>query len=646
MIIHYLHEAANKEIYHSKRVNNNDKANTIINKQKICDSIYINKMFVVADNYYSLNEWKKLDATLKKLQQISKINNDINSLAKVYRYLGLLYENKSLNDSAFYYYTKSQKIYFKINNLKQVCLLYQDQAMIQYYINNFSDSESLLVKALKVANRIDCQSEKYRIYISLGLNAREQENYDSALIYFDKALKIFEEKKVNFHKFHYEYCINNIAYIYLLKKDYALAKSLFLKGLNNKSIYLDPVIYTRLTDNLVVCNMHLRIFKNAKRTLSKTYNFRDSLNIAEGQNFNRLYLSQYYAAIKDTANAKRYAIDAYNLSQDYRAPNDMMMCLKHLSKIDPANALKYTSEYVKLSDSMHQQERETRNKFAKIAYETEEITQEKETAEKQKSIFLGIAITVTAFGLLLLIVIAQRNRQKELLHAQSQQRAKEEIYQLVQTQQSKIDEGRQIEKKRIARELHDGVMNRLASTRFNLHILNNKKDTETVDKCLPFIDGLHEIEKEIRNIAHDLNTEVFSDNDSFKNILMTFVEEQKNVLKPKLHADIDKTIRWEAIESNVKINIYRILQESLQNISKHADAENIFLSITNQKHFLMLEVHDDGQGFNASQKKGGIGLDNIKARAKECKAIFHVDSGKGNGTTILVSIPLNKKRKL
>lgn len=294
---------------------------------------------------------------------------------------------------------------------------------------------------------------------------------------------------------------------------------------------------------------------------------------------------------------------------------------------------------------MHQQERETRNKFAKIAYETEEITQEKDLAEKQKSIFLGIAITVTAFGLLLLVVITQRNRQKELVYTQEQQKAKEEIFQLIQTQQFKIDEGRQIEKKRIARDLHDGIMNKLASTRFNLDILNKKKDETTVQKCLPYIDGLQDIEKEIRNIAHDLNAEVFSEKDSFKRILMTFFEEQKNILKPKLHTEIDKTIKWESLESTVKINIYRILQEAFQNISKHANAENIFISITNKQDYLMLEIHDDGKGFSANNKTKGIGLQNIQARAKECRAIFHVDSDLDNGTTIIVSIPLNKTGK-
>jgi len=117
---------------------------------------------------------------------------------------------------------------------------------------------------------------------------------------------------------------------------------------------------------------------------------------------------------------------------------------------------------------------------------------------------------------------------------QDQQKANEEIYQLLQNQQNKMDEGRQLEKKRIAQDLHDGIMNRLASTRLNLHVIAENSETETIKKCLPFIDGIQEIEKEIRNIAHDLNSNVFSNKASFIGIIESFIEEQKKHFKQQL----------------------------------------------------------------------------------------------------------------
>src|SRR5690606_36066512 len=103
------------------------------------------------------------------------------------------------------------------------------------------------------------------------------------------------------------------------------------------------------------------------------------------------------------------------------------------------------------------------------------------------------------------------------------------IYHLISEQQNNISHGRQEEKKRIARELHDGVMNRLASTRLNLFILNKKRDDETIDKCLSLIDNIQDIEKEIRQVAHDLDSEIFSGNKSFNILLEALFDEVRSV---------------------------------------------------------------------------------------------------------------------
>ena len=86
----------------------------------------------------------------------------------------------------------------------------------------------------------------------------------------------------------------------------------------------------------------------------------------------------------------------------------MLKSLKQLSKVDPKNTLKYSQEYIRISDSMQLLERQTRNKFAKIAYETEEITKEKEEAVKRNWIISGIATgLLLILGLLFIIKIQQ-----------------------------------------------------------------------------------------------------------------------------------------------------------------------------------------------------------------------------------------------
>ncbi len=183
-------------------------------------------------------------------------------------------------------------------------------------------------------------------------------------------------------------------------------------------------------------------------------------------------------------------------------------------------------------------------------------------------------------------------------------------------------------------------MNRLASTRLNLHIIAEKPSLSNIKKCLPFIDGIQDIEKEIRNIAHDLNSNAFANKASFIAVVESFIKEQKSISSSKYHLEIDMSINWEQIEGYKKIHLFRILQEAIQNIEKHAQAKNVIVSILKTENQLLLEIFDDGNGFSLKRKKKGIGLQNIFSRAKCCNGKAEVKSKENEGTTVIVRIPI------
>jgi signal transduction histidine kinase len=186
-------------------------------------------------------------------------------------------------------------------------------------------------------------------------------------------------------------------------------------------------------------------------------------------------------------------------------------------------------------------------------------------------------------------------------------------------------------------------MNRLSSTRLNLHILNENATPEIIKKCLPFIAGIQDIEKEIRNISHDLNKDAIFNKVSFVAVLETFIEEQKPFFAGKCHLEIERNINWEWLSTFQKIHIFRMLQEAFQNIVRHAHAKNIIISILKNENQLLLEIFDDGIGFSLKQKKKGIGLQNIFSRAKQCRGKAEINSEVGTGTTIRITIPLSPK---
>lgn len=256
----------------------------------------------------------------------------------------------------------------------------------------------------------------------------------------------------------------------------------------------------------------------------------------------------------------------------------------------------------------------------------------------QNKLLFYITISLLAFGILLYIILSLRAKERVLLLKQKQQKANEEIYNLMLDQQIKINEVRNFEKDRIAKELHDGVMNKLASTRLNLYVLQRRRDDETIEKCITHINEIQNIEKEVRSIAHELNNEVFNNSNNFKSILEELIQEQNKLFPTQCNLEIEDEINWESIDTKIKMNIFRIIQEALNNINKYAKATQAEIKINFDNPTLLLVIEDNGVGFNVKKNKKGIGIRNMKERAIAIKGDLTVDSKKEHGTSIILKI--------
>jgi len=225
---------------------------------------------------------------------------------------------------------------------------------------------------------------------------------------------------------------------------------------------------------------------------------------------------------------------------------------------------------------------------------------------------------------------------------QQQQKANEDIYNLMISQQNTIETSRITEKKRVARELHDSVLGRMFGVRINLDSLNKINDEEGEQKRNNYLVELKNIEQDIRQISHDLNREKSELINNFVAIVENLFEEQKKTFSAKLVSNIDTEIAWESISNAVKINLYRIIQESLQNINKYANANTIKIELKKEFDNLFLEISDDGIGFNVKNAKKGIGLQNINYRTDECYGKLDIKSKKGEGTIVTVTVPIEQ----
>lgn len=207
-------------------------------------------------------------------------------------------------------------------------------------------------------------------------------------------------------------------------------------------------------------------------------------------------------------------------------------------------------------------------------------------------------------------------------------------------QQDKIEEGRKREKERISLELHDGILGRLFGTRLSLGSLNAKDDAGSKKIREQYINELQSIEEEVRNISHELGLDNFDKTTSYSTMITNLLEEQSKITNFKYQIEDDDRIVWTDIPGHIKINIYRIIQESVQNINKYAKAKNVILDFKKNDNHIILTIKDDGVGFNQEKRSSGIGLKNMKSRVTLLHGQFTINSVPGKGTSISVDVPM------
>ncbi|MBS1510957.1 MAG: PAS domain S-box protein [Bacteroidetes bacterium] len=190
------------------------------------------------------------------------------------------------------------------------------------------------------------------------------------------------------------------------------------------------------------------------------------------------------------------------------------------------------------------------------------------------------------------------------------------------------------ERRYIAEELHDNINQMLAGTKLYLSVAGNSNPAlkAALDYPVKLIeDTMHEIRLLTRkNVTPKQNI-------NLKELLQNLVDAmfKSTTLQYHFCYDVDNEI----CDDELKLNIYRIVQEQSSNILKHADAQNVDVVIEIHNHVITIIVKDDGKGFDVTQKREGIGLANIINRAESFNGEAEIESSPGNGCTLYIKIP-------
>jgi len=127
---------------------------------------------------------------------------------------------------------------------------------------------------------------------------------------------------------------------------------------------------------------------------------------------------------------------------------------------------------------------------------------------------------------------------------------------------------------------------------------------------------------------------------AFIEVLEEHIKEQCNLHQLNYALNVDATIEWSTIENKLKLNLFRIFQELLQNVIRHANAKAIRVEFLKNEDKLQLKILDDGIGFQEEYVKNGIGIKNIKSRIRSLKGEVQFLNPNKKGSLIIISVPL------
>lgn len=625
-----------------------------LNKQNYLDSIHSNFeiksndsisrsiLFDLSSEYYYLRDFKKSNQVNKKILFYSKKAKDTFSIARSYYYMGDCYEF-SERDSAYYFYNEAEKMFHFLGNKEKTGNMLFKKAYLLFYDGNYLESEVQVSKALELLETTNNYQLLFSAYTILGANFDKLEEYNNALKYFQKAkniLVLLRKKDVDFDKKN-NYSVSsalNLSNVYLKSRNYK--KSIQeLDYVNTKKIeQMWPNDYAAVIGNLGYAKMKSGDLKGDLELFNK------ALEIANRNNFPTISLNQYlslgeyYLITKNNINSIFYLKESLRLAQKIKATDEIKTALRLLTKADPKNGFYYDEKYITVSDSLSRLQRKSRDKYARIEYETSVVEDANKVLTK-KNIYIIIGSLFFILVLIGALIYRYTKGQKvEIAYRKQQQKAEEEIFNLLKDYQVKLSETKKTEQNRISKELHDSVMNKLYGIRLQLGILNDSDVKEIKNKRLFYIDVLQDIEQEIRSISHDLHSDVIDTHFNFISLLNDLIAQQNEIGKTLFTFEWDNAIDWDKIDSLVKIAIYRIVQEGVLNVIKYAHAKHcqLLLAEGEGSESLILKLKDDGKGFDINTESFGIGIKNMKERATTLNGNFSIISEYGKGTKIQV----------
>ncbi len=534
-----------------------------------------------------------------QMTSFSTVNKLFEGHAKAIEAKGLYYEIAENNtEKALQYYLESIAI-CETHKLSYLADVYHTVGVLFHLSDNYIKAKQYYTSALELSKKNNNLKVQKRSLINLGSIYSSLKDYEKAENFMIQSLQIEVDSHNDFETF------ANLGNLYMRQHNFEKALP-FLEKATSKH-----------PDN-AESEVNLRFLIDAKSKLKDTSNINSILDRA-------------IIALDGNKSIREKSLMTRSISNYFRAVGNY------------EKALQYSDEYTNLYSEIIENQKNEVILELEAKYQSEKIKATLAKREKQKQ-FLSIGlIFLLAIIVAVLLFYKKRLKYQKTISKQREELQQQQIKELQQKNKmiamNSMVSGQEAERKRIAKDLHDGlggVLSAIKTYHSSLkHTIPSLVSHEGYKKTDLLID---EACGEIRKISHNMMPHALS----------------LSGLESAL-ADLGETLNQEGINTKIEINpikvkindtktvmIYRLVQELVNNIKKHAQAKNALIQLINHSNELIITIEDNGIGFtNDSQNTmRGIGLTSVLNRVVYLEGSIDIDSEINKGTTITIKIPV------
>lgn len=593
------------------------------------------------------HEALEMEQNAEKLRQVSEEENNAEMQLEAIKFLGIAQHLQARYDSAIYWYNKGLQLSEELNDSTNMAKCYLNIATSYNKKGLYEQAVENALLSLKIFEKTGDINGQARVQNMIGIFYFNRDNYEAALEYFEKYQKLAIAANDSGEIVS---ALNNTASALHLLKRFTDERQLLLKSIaiqeargqyirigsayeNLGTLYLD-------SDSLQQATIFFEKARRIYQINKNKYNLaRSNLQIARVKKKQKKY-NEAIAVIQQTL---EYCAEGGFLKLKEEALYQMALVYKEQS--DYKNAYNAFADYVATKDSVLNEknqesinqlmiEFETEKKERQIAEQELQITQ-KTLESKHKStaiIFLSGTLLII---LLVAFIVYSRIREKQ------ERRLNQERMQMQQVQMKVVLESQESERKRFARDLHDGFGQLITAVKIMLSQMHSSSSeqerSEIALKSNEVLDSMH---AQLREIAHNLMPEQLME-EGLEAALRDYARRIKKNTNIQIEVNtfgLDKTLN-----QAVEINLYRIIQEWINNVIKYSGAKNMSLQLTGFDNEINLLIEDNGKGFDKEKllKSSGWGWKNIQSRLEAINGKLEIDSREGSrGTSFILDFPV------